>query len=509
MTKVRNTLILFGFIALKFIIQYNLISPEYELHRDEYLHLDMAHHWAWGYLSVPPVTSWISSLIYLLGNSDFWVKFFPALFGALTITVVWKAIEELGGNTFALILGATCVLFSALLRLNTLYQPNSLDVLTWVTFYFVVIKYFNTENSRWLYIAATVLAVGFLNKYNIVFALPGFIPALLLSKQYKVFIKRDLYISGLLGLLLVSPNLMWQYNNDFSVVHHMRQLAELQLVHVDRLGFLKSQLLFYMGSLFVIISSLYAFWFYEPFHKYRPFFWSIFFTLLVFLYFRAKDYYAIGLYPIYISFGSVFISHFLRKGWFSYLRPVAIATPIVLTIPLFGVAFPNKSPEYIASNSALYKKYGLLRWEDGKDHELPQDFADMLGWQELANKVDSIYAALPNKEQTLVLCDNYGQAGAINYYSQAGIKAVSFSADYVYWFDLDTQYTDVIRVINHWEVDDELKETAQYFQEAYPADLIRNPYAREYKATICVFLSVKIDVNELLRKEIEEVKNFK
>src|SRR5687768_8510444 len=100
----KQTLILIGFILLKFLLQYVLISPEYDLQRDEYLHLDQANHLAWGYVSVPPVTSWISYLIKLLGNSVFWVKFFPALFGALTIVVVWKTIEELQGNLFALIL---------------------------------------------------------------------------------------------------------------------------------------------------------------------------------------------------------------------------------------------------------------------------------------------------------------------------------------------------------------------------------------------------------------------
>jgi len=95
----KKALILAGFIVLKFMLQYNLISPEYELQRDEYLHLDLGHHLAWGYLSVPPFTSWISRIIYLLGNSVFWVKFFPSLFGALTIIVVWKTIEELKKET--------------------------------------------------------------------------------------------------------------------------------------------------------------------------------------------------------------------------------------------------------------------------------------------------------------------------------------------------------------------------------------------------------------------------
>ena len=80
---IRNNIFLTGFIALKFALQFILLSPEYELQRDEFLHLDQANHLAWGYLSVPPVTSWISVIIKLLGNSVFWVKFFPALFGGI------------------------------------------------------------------------------------------------------------------------------------------------------------------------------------------------------------------------------------------------------------------------------------------------------------------------------------------------------------------------------------------------------------------------------------------
>ena len=147
----KKAILLTGFIVAKFVLQYNLVSPEYELQRDEFLHLDQAHHLAWGYISVPPVTSWISCIIFFLGNSMFWVRFFPALFGALTIVVVWKAIEALKGNTFALVLGATCVLFSALLRLNILYQPNSLDVLCWTTFCYILILYSKSNNPTWFY----------------------------------------------------------------------------------------------------------------------------------------------------------------------------------------------------------------------------------------------------------------------------------------------------------------------------------------------------------------------
>jgi len=143
--------------------------------------------------------------------------------------------------------------------------------------------------------------------------------------------------------------------------------------------------------------------FYKPFRKYMPLFWTFFFTLILFLYFKAKDYYAIGLYPIYISFGSVFLANLLNEGWKKYLQAVAIAIPVLVFIPIFSIAFPNRSPEYIVAHSKRYESYGLLRWEDGKDHLLPQDSADMLGWQELAQKVDSIYLKLPNPNQTIVI----------------------------------------------------------------------------------------------------------
>lgn len=505
----KKTIILLSFIALKFLLQFFLLSPEYDLQRDEYLHLDQANHLAWGYLSVPPFTSWTSYIIQLLGNSIFWVKFFPAVYGALTIYVVWKAIEELKGNLFALILGATGVLFSVLLRINTLYQPNSFDVLSWTIIYFILLKYIRTKNTKWMYIGAVMFAIGFLNKYNIVFQLAGLIPAILLTNQRKIFAQPKLYIATVAGFFIIAPNLLWQYNNNFPVFHHLKELAETQLVNVDRIDFLKSQILYFIGSLIVIFASLYALLFYKPFKSYKFFFFSICFTLLVFIYLKAKDYYAIGIYPIYIAFGSVYLGEMLKEGWKRYMQPVLIAVPLVLFIPIYNVGFPNKSPEYIIQNSEKYKKFGLLRWEDGKDHLLPQDFADMLGWKELAYKVDRVYSNLPNKNNTLILCDNYGQAGAINYYTRQKLQAVSFSADYLNWFDLSKKYENLIRVKEIKGTKTELEETSPFFQNSTHAASNTNRYARELGTGIFAFTGAKIDIRERIKNEIDEKKNYR
>jgi hypothetical protein len=506
----KKTILLTGFIIAKFVLQFVLVSPVYDLQRDEYLHLDQAHHLAWGYISVPPVTSWISGIIFLLGNSVFWIRFFPALFGALTILVVWKAIEVLKGNLFALILGLTSVLFSVLLRLNILYQPNALDVLCWTTFCFILIKYADTENPKWFYWGMALLALGFLNKYNIIFLLVGVFPALLLTRR-SVFTDKNFYLSVILFLLLIFPNLLWQYQNHFPVYHHMQILEKTQLVNVNRLDFLKDQLLFFAGSLFVILAALYSLLFYEPFKKYRFFFWTLCFTLMVFTWLRAKSYYAIGLYPVYIAFGSVYLETVLKSGWKKYLQPVLIILPVLFFILMYQIAFPNKSPDYITKHPGLYKRFGLLRWEDGRDHALPQDFSDMLGWKELAHKVDSIYTTLPPGEQTLILCDNYGQAGAINYYTNnKNIAALSFNADYINWFPPGKKYINLIRVKELGEgADNELEKTSPYFDKSYIGGSVTDTFAREFGTTIFVFEKAKIDINQRINSEIDKEKNYR
>jgi 4-amino-4-deoxy-L-arabinose transferase-like glycosyltransferase len=298
------------FILLKFVLQYSLISPHYDLHRDEYLHLDQAKHLAWGYLSVPPFTSWISWIILQLGNGVFWVKFFPALFGVLTLWLVWEIIREAGGGLFARCLGATVIVFSALMRLNMLYQPNSADVFFWTLLYFALIKQFSSGNPKWLYLAAMAFGFGFLNKYNIAFLAAGVFPALLIARR-NIFKTKELYLAAGLALLIISPNLFWQYANGFPVIGHMNELAETQLVNVDRADFVKEQLLFFIGSIYVIVAGLIA-PFFRNLKTYRFVPLSFAFTIALFIYCRAKGYYAIGLYPVIIALGAAYLEMLLQ-----------------------------------------------------------------------------------------------------------------------------------------------------------------------------------------------------
>ncbi|RZJ78314.1 MAG: glycosyltransferase family 39 protein [Flavobacterium sp.] len=496
----KATLICCLFILLKFVLQYVLVNDVYELHRDEFLHLNQAKHLAWGFHSVPPVTSWISWIILQLGNGVFWVKFFPALFGALTMLVVWKTTETLKGSLFACILAATALLCSVLLRINILYQPNSLDILCWTLVYFTLIRFIQTNNYKWLYLLAISFAIGFLNKYNIVFCLLGLLPAFLLTEHRKLFLKPQFYLSILLALVLISPNLIWQFQNDFPVFKHMKELADTQLVHVNRMDFLKEQFFFFIGSIFILIVSFISFFSYAPFKPYRLFFWAYLFTTIIFIVLKAKAYYAIGLYPIFFAFGATYLSLLTEKSWKFYLRHLAFVVILFFFYELLKTSLPIYTPETYLARAKLKKPFSEHTWEDGKKHPISQDFADMLGWQELAKKVDSIYVGIADKKHTMILCDNYGQAGAINYYTKIeGLKADAFTDDYTKWADLDREINLVIRI----KTAENIYSTRDLalFNSIEKKGEIDAPFAREKGTQIILLSEPKLDLAKLLREE--------
>lgn len=505
----KKNIILFIFILIKFVIQYFAIDSCYELHRDEYLHLDLGKHLAWGYTSVPPITGIISYIIKLLGNSVFWIKFFPALFGALIIVVVWKCVEELKGGLFALILASVSVTFSVLLRINTLYQPNSLDFLLWTLMFYAILKYINTENNKWLYISSLIFSVGFLNKYNIAFLLFGLLPAILVTNHKKIFRNKHLYFAIIISLILILPNLIWQYFNNFPIFYHLSRLRDTQLVNVNRLDFLTEQILFFVGSFFVIILAFISFFSYHPFRKYKVFFLCYIFTMTIFFLLRAKNYYTIGLYPIFLAFGAVYLEKLLESGWKKYLRPIVIVIPILLFIPTFQLMLPVLSPEEIIRKADMFKKFNLTRWEDGRVYNLPQDFSDMLGWRELANIVDSAFGLIEDKNNTIIHCDNYGQAGAINFYSkQKYTQAVSMSADYINWFPLDeVEINNVIMVKEIYDTDKNRDKEKPLFEKITFIGEIKNENSREKGTRVYLLAGAKQSINKILREEILERKS--
>lgn len=498
----KSFIILSCFILLKFLLSYLLAGTDYDLQRDEYLHLDQGKHLAWGYISVPPFTSWISYIINALGAGYFWVRFFPALFGALTMLLVWKTVELLQGGLFAKVCATLAILFSVLLRINILYQPNSFDVFFWTLLYYCMLRFIATRQIRWIYFWGIAAGFGILAKYNVLFLLLSLPPAFMLTRQRSIFLQKHLYAAVAITIIIVLPNFLWQVTNHYPTLTQLKELQQQQLVNVQASVFIREQLLFFANAVFIILAAFIAFVVYKPFAPYRFVGWSYLFAIALFLIFHAKPYYAIGLYPVLMAFGATWLEHLLRRPAGKWLRPALLIFIIAAAYPLLRIAFPYLSPQEIKAHPALYQKFGMLRWEDGKDHDLPQDFADMRGWRQLAAITDSACALVP-MGNTIVIAENYGEAGAINYYSALiNMAAVSFNADYINWFPLQTPIRNIVLVKEPYSETPQELGLHRHFDTVIVVGSVTDEFAREKAATVYLLKDARIDVNALLAKKL-------
>jgi len=496
--------ILFVLIIIKMVLQYVVVNPVYELHRDEFLYLNQADHLSFGYISVPPFTAVLSKIVYLLGGGLFWIRFFPALFGTLTIVFVWLIIESIDGSLFSKILASTALVFSALMRINILYQPNSFDVLIWTVIFYLIIRYIQTENIRWLWILAVVIAIGFYNKYNLVFLIAGLAVGFLATIQRKIFGNPSFWKALILSLAILSPNIIWQITNHFPVFQHMKVLKANQLDNNTSVGFLRSQLMFFFGSIPITMAALIAFSYFKPFRPYR--FIGICFAAIIVLFaaLKAKDYYAVGIYPVIIAFGSVYIDLILSKKLRFVVVPLLIILNLTVFILTLKLVYPIYTPAMIRQNAKSFENLGLLRWEDGKNHDLPQDFADMLGWKEMADKSLDAYKSIPadELENTLIICGNYGEAGAINYYNRSKMpEAYAFNTDYIYWLPHIKKIRNIL-YIGMKPGDDVLRA----FNEFRLTGVVENEYAREKGAGIYILVGAKDLFTPIFYNKAEERK---
>jgi hypothetical protein len=97
------------------------------------------------------------------------------------------------------------------------------------------------------------------------------------------------------------------------------------------------------------------------------------------------------------------------------------------------IAFPVMSP---SSTAEYIQRIGFHQsFEKGVTAKLPQGFADRFGWKELADSVAAVIQRLPERERNSVILagQNYGEAGALEYYGRSLNFPLVISGHNSYW----------------------------------------------------------------------------
>ena len=295
----QNKLIIF-LALLKIIIPYCLQNSIYEPHRDEFLYLAEGNHMAWGFMEVPPMLSFFAWLTNIFGDSIFWIKLWPSLFGAATFIVAARIIVSLGGKNFAIFLLFLPFVFGVYLRLFFLFQPNTPEVFFWTMIAYSITRFVQTKQNKWLYLLGVSIGLGMMSKYSVAFFTLSIFIGLLLTKYRTIFLNKHFWYAWLLAFIIFLPNLAWQYNHHFPVVHHMKELRQTQLQFISPVDFLKDQLLMNLPCFFIWLAGLWFVSFANKGKEYRFIGWTYLMVITLFLITHGKNYYTLGCILYYL-----------------------------------------------------------------------------------------------------------------------------------------------------------------------------------------------------------------
>jgi hypothetical protein len=464
------------------IVIHLIFMNNLEYHRDELLYFSLGMHPAAGYVSVPPLIGWIAWLMQnIFGYSVFAVRFFPAILSGTMIILCAAMAKELGGSRYASFLSGLGLLISIFfMRSYALFHPVHIEIFLWTLSIYMIIKYINTKNDKFLIFFGIIAGVALLNKYLAAILFIGLL-VIIPFTEYREVLRRKMFWTGIAaGFLIFLPNLIWQALKGFPVFHHMAELYDTQLVHMDYALFLTEQLLMPYAGTILTVAGLIFLLSHEKMKKFRFLAFLALFIITGLLFLKGKSYYTLGIFPVLIISGAIGFDYWLKRTWIRVLFPLII---VILTLPLMPMGLPVFRTEgLIKYFNTLDKEYGIdvgRRFEDGSIHSLPQDYADMLGWEELTSLADKAYHMIGEKESVFIFAENYGEAGAITVIGKKyGLpEAVSFSESFQYW--LPKQFNPDIKSLIY--INDEPGEDIKaIFKKITLIGIVSNPHAREY-----------------------------
>lgn len=476
----KNYCILAAIFMVAKICIHLFSAGVYELHRDEMLYFNIGSHPAFGYLTVPPVTGFSAFIIKsVFGWSVVGIRLLPAILGAATLYLVARFIEEMKGGITALIIASIAFLASpGFLLLFSLFTPNAFEVFFWTLAIFLIFRLIKTENPKYWLLIGTVIGISFLTKYSVVFLVAGFFPVFLFFRQRKLLFSWWFATGILIGVLIILPNIIWQYNHNWPVLFHFEELKKTQLDNLKYSHFFTD--LFSLNSVLIIIPVTGLLML--IFSKKEPAFQltgiSVLVVILLFVVTKGKAYYITGLMPFLVAAGGYFAEKLVRN------RTVLFSGLAVLTgwsLLSFPFVIPTLSFEKLEKYSAKTKGWvaaPFMRWEDGNEHQVSQIYADMTGWKEMADLAAKAFSQLTedDKKRCTVFCErNYGYAGAIHFYGKSLNlpEPVTYHESYIFWAPDSIDGEPLIYVFYNSD------EMNSLFSDIREVGIVNNPYFRE------------------------------
>ncbi|MGA7676325.1 MAG: glycosyltransferase family 39 protein [Rhizomicrobium sp.] len=398
-----------------------LVNGGYGIFRDELYFIVCGDNPAWGYVDQPPLVPWIASLSHaLFGNYLVGFRLVPALAMAATVALTAEFARLIGGGRFAQWLAGLCVLgCPQFLAIGLIFTTDTFQALTWLACGWFLVRLAQTGDERWWIPLGAVVGVSLFSKYMIAFYVVALSIGLLATPQRRSLLHPWLYLGALVAVVLILPNLLWQQAHGWPFLELGEAAANGKNLALSPPAYFAQQLLL-IGPLAapVWIAGLWACSWRPKLAVYRAFPIAYAILFVFFIATHGKAYYLSSIYPTLLAVGAVAIESWLRGP---IARGAALGAVALASVLLAPLAIPVLSEEnYIAYAHAI----GLGPSATAAEHQrlglLPQHFADMHGWPQMAAKVAAVYSALPpaDRAKAVFFGHNYGEAAAIDVFGR-------------------------------------------------------------------------------------------
>ena len=414
-------------------------NPHYGFFRDELYFIICGFHPAWGYVDQPPVVPLLAAGSQLFGHSLFALRAVAAIFAAGGAYVTCLLAFELGGGAFAATLATLAYLAAGVLEsFGMKVGPDMVGLWLWPLAALYVLRIVKGADPRWWIAVGAAIGIAIESKYSVLFFATALLVGLLLTPQRRLLASRWFFAGAMVAVVIALPNFLWQAVHGFPMWELLRNGASGKNVVASPALFLFQQLLltnlfaspiWIIGLIWLLANSTARFLGYA---------YVILIAMMIAL--HAKHYYPADVYPILMAAGAVAIEGWTRRAF--VVRGAIVAATIAaalffapFSLPVLGEPAMLEYGAFVGR--ALHIQRSAMQTEHYRTSALPEDWADMHGWPELASTVAQIYYALParQRDQAAIVASNYGEAAAIDFFgTQYGLPpALSGHNNYWLW----------------------------------------------------------------------------
>lgn len=487
--RLTSDIAILVYLSLFKLLLHFFTNHQYGHFRDELYYLECGERLDWGYADHSPLIALVAKTArLLLGESLFAIRFFPAVAGAALVFFTGIITRELGGKRFAIALSAVLVLVAPyFIAISTVLTMNVFEPLFWMGCAYTAILIVKHNNPKlWLWFGL-IAGLGLMNKHSMVFFGFALIAGLMLTRERKLLFSKWLLLGGLIALVVFLPNILWQINHDWATVELLRNAQENQTYHASPLEFLGGQiLLLHPLTLPIWVAGLLFYLFSADAKPYRFLGWAYAILLVLMIVLNGKGYYLAPVYPILFAGGALVVERLARRPGWGWLKPATITLLILGGALIAPMALPVLPVEtFIKYSTALGLNEGV-KTENLRLGKLPQHYADMFGWEEMAAAVARVYNSLPPEERAkcAIYANNFGEAGAIDFFGKKYNlpKSISGHQNYYFWGPRD--YTGEVVIT----VGERLEDVSKSFNQIELADTVKHEYAIPHENNLPIFI---------------------